>query len=204
MKNSQVLKNTLTLGTTSALAVVAASQQALAEGPYIGFSAGGISGESPNGPQAGGDDYSLQGGVLSVFAGVDRAINDSRFVGLELAFQGPANGNKEDESSYDYAYQLNYVVDAKVRYGSSFGQNLSAYGFVGVSAGNANSYSFASQYGGYSFFGGNVGAGVQMEIAGGMNVGVEYIHRFVNTGYDDGEPLNTNHGVLSVRASMSF
>ena len=203
MKNSQALKNTLTLGTTSALAVVAASQQALAEGPYIGFSAGIISGESPNYGQA-SDPYSLQGGVLSVFAGVDRAINDNQFIGLELAYQGPANGNKEDEASADYAYQLNYVVDAKVRYGASFGQNLSAYGFVGASTGNANAYSYASQYGGYSFFGANVGGGIQMEIADGVTGGLEYIHRFVKTGYDDGGVTNTDHGVISARVSMHF
>jgi hypothetical protein len=202
MKNTELLKNTIALGTTSALAVVAASQQATAEGAYIGFSAGAIAGESPN-DDAGSDDYSLNGGVLSVFAGVDKDLGNNRFAGVELAYQGAANGNEED-NGYDYAYQLNYVVDAKIRYGASFGQNLSAYGFVGASTGNANSYNYASQYGGYSFFGANAGAGVQMEVANGITAGVEYIHRFVKTGYDDGQDLNSNHGALSARVSMNF
>ena len=202
MKTSKVFKNTFALGTTSALAVVAASQQALAEGPYIGFSAGAISGESPN-DAASSNDYSLQGNVMSIFAGVDRAINDNQFIGLELAYQGAANGNKEDSSSYDYTYQLNYVVDAKVRYGASFGQNLSVYGFVGASTGNANAYYSSSKYGGYSFFGANVGGGAQMEVAGNVTAGIEYIHRFVKTGYDQ-DKTNTDHGVLSARLSMNF
>jgi hypothetical protein len=201
MKNTELLKNTIALGTTSALAVVAASQQAIAEGAYFGFGVGAIAGESPNAGYA-YDDYSLNGSVLSVFAGVDKDLGNNRFAGIELAYQGAANGNEQGNSYYDYSFQLNYVVDAKIRYGASFGQNLSAYGFVGASTGNANEWN--GGYGGYSFFGANAGAGVQMEVVSGITAGVEYIHRFVKTGYDVGQDQSSDHGALSARISMNF
>lgn len=201
ISNKSVVRNGVMLGTTSVLALAATMEPAHADGVYLGFSAGPISGSSPN-EAASSYDYSLNGNVLGAFVGVKHTLDNGLILGGEIAWNGPANGNDEDSASADYAYQLNYVVDGKLRAGAKLGSNIEAYGFVGVSTGDANSYSYASQYGGYSFFGYNYGAGVEMDIAGGVTLGLEYLARNITSGYADAG--NSTHSVIAARVGFDF
>ena len=205
-RDHMTIKNTksaaLAIGSTSAIALIAATSQAFAQdGLYMGFSVGGASGLNPAPADSSSpNDYEMGGAAISGFIGVQKDMGGDMFGGVELAYTGPTEGDENDESSYEYAYDTNYTIDAKARLGRHFG-SVDVYGFGGVSVGSINGPYYGNDY---RFYGVNAGAGAQMNITENMFAGVEYIHRFT-IGETDSEPKrDSGHSTLALRVGYKF
>ena len=202
------IKNTksvaLAIGSTSAIALIAATSQAFAQdGLYMGFSAGQASGILPSaGDSSSPNDYEMGGAAISGFIGVQKDMGGDMFGGIELAYTGPTEGDENNESSYDYAYNTNYTIDAKARLGRHFG-SVDVYGFGGVSVGS-NQASYVEGASDYRFYGVNLGAGAQMNVTENMFAGVEYIHRFTTAETYDSGMQGKEHGTLALRVGYKF
>lgn len=193
-----IASTALTVGAVSAAAFFAGSETAQAEGTYIGLSYGLASGDNPVIADGDSDNYELSGGVFGMFIGRDVSIGTSgMFVGAELAYSGKVEGDDADESSYEYAYDVNWTLDAKLRVGSDLG-NVKVYGFAGLTSGNANNY-----YTDYSFSGMNYGVGASYQVSDGFSVGLEVIQRDFNE-YSETEGENPQSTTIDLRASFSF
>lgn len=193
-----ITSTALTVGAVSAAAFFAGSEMAQAEGTYIGLSYGLASGDNPVVANGDPDEYELSGGVFGLFVGRDVSIGSSgMFVGAELAYSGKVEGDEEYNASYDYSYDVNWTLDAKLRVGSDLG-NVKVYGFAGLTSGNANNY-----YTDYSFSGMNYGVGTSYQVSDGITVGLEVIQRDFNE-YGDNEGENPQSTTIDLRASFSF
>lgn len=200
MKIMNVNASTLALGATSVLALVASTGQSLAqEGLYMGFSVGSTNGDNPS-PGDSDTEYQMNGASLNAFIGIQRDMGNGMFGGVELAYTGPTEGDANDDSSYEYAYDTNYTIDAKARIGKNFGK-VSVYGFGGLSTGSVNNCCYGADY---NFYGVNVGAGAQFDVTDKMFAGVEYIHRFTQGTFDSDDGYGSDHGTLSLRVGYSF
>lgn len=202
MKNVSLKGTAAAVGSTSLLALLASATQTVAQdasGLYMGFGMGTTNGDQPA-PGPASEEYAMGGQSLNVFIGVQRDMGDGMFGGVELAYTGPTEGDAQDESSYEYAYDTNYTLDAKARIGKTFG-TVEAYGFGGVSTGSVASAYYGSDY---NFYGLNVGAGAQMSLAANMFAGVEYIQRFTTGSIDSGDEYKSSHGTLSLRLGYKF
>lgn len=188
------------VGTTSLIALMASANQSVAEdGIYFGFSAGLNNGDQPS-PGAASEEYSMGQISGSVFVGIQRDMANGMFGGIELAFTGPTEGDDENNSSYEYAYDTIYTLDAKARVGKAFG-SVAVYGFGGVSTGRTEGVYYGNDY---SFFGLNIGAGAQVDVTDNMFAGVEYIRRFTEGTFDDEDGYRSSHGTLSLRVGYKF
>lgn len=198
-------KSVIALGSTSALALMAAADVAKADGFYVGLFGGSVSGSHPT-PGSSDEAYRLAGPVVGGFVGIDRAVGDNgMFVGAELAFTGPFEGDADNSSSYEYAYDINYNLDAKLRIGRTFSDigmgDLSVYGFSGVSMGEADGCCYGNSY---RYYGLNAGVGVQLDIFEDFFVGAEYINRFATGTFDGEDGYRSSHGAFSIRAGVRF
>ena len=200
MKNNTV--KLTALGSTSALALIAAATNAQALDFYAGLSAGVAFGDIPApGTTSNPEDYSLSGAVLGGFAGVKSTLNNGMMIGFELALSGPTEGDSDENSSYDYAYDVNWTLDSKLRVGTNIG-NIMVYGFGGFTFGNANNYWVQN---GYSFSGTNIGIGAEMELANGMTVGIEGIQRNLSGyGGSSNDASNQSSQAISARVGFTF
>ena len=189
-------------GTTSSLALMASVTSATAgeDGFYMGFSTGAVWGDNPSPGDADEDDYHLGGSITSMFVGINRSLDNGMFAGVELSYNPGFEGDADDDSSYEYAYDVNYNVDAKLRLGKELG-NISVYGFVGVSSGSVSTCCYGADYR-YSAY--NAGVGAEMDVANGIFIGAEYIHRFTSGVAEDTSGYNRSHGAASVRAGFRF
>lgn len=188
-----------TVGTTSALALLAGTTSAQAIDLYGGASVGMAMGDIPApGSTSYPEDYALSGIVLGGFVGAKADVGNGLMAGVELALTGPTEGDPDGNSSYDYAYDVNWMLDSKLRLGSSIG-NIEVYGFVGLTTGNASNY-----WTHYSVSGTNFGIGAEMPINANLTIGIEGIQRSM-TGYgsssNEGPFVNQS---VSLRTSFSF
>jgi len=190
------------LSTTSAVALIAGATSAQAFDLYGGISAGLAFGDIPSPGDADyPEDYSLAGGVFGGFVGVKSTMNNGMQIGFEVAVTGPTNGDPDENSDYDYAYDVNWTADAKLRIGTEIGK-YTVYGFGGMSIGNANNY-WAQN--GYSFSGTNFGVGAEMDINDSMTIGVEAIQRNISGyGSDVNDASNQSSQAVSVRLGFNF
>ena len=203
MNVHKISTKAIAAGTTSAAAILAISSPAVAQDVYLGFGAGMAMGSNPSvGHSSYPEDYVLGGLATSMFIGAQTDIGNDMFAGVEVAFTGPVEGDANGEASPgDYAYNVNYNVDGKLRVGKSMG-NIDVYGFGGVSSGSVSKHYYTGEY---DYWGFNAGVGAQMNVAGNMFIGAEYIHRFT-TGYMDvGDyKYKSSHGTFAVRAGVTF
>jgi opacity protein-like surface antigen len=185
---------------TSALALLALTQPAMAEeGFYGGISFGASSGAVPAmGSTSDPEDYSLGGLHGGAFVGYETSTAGGMATGLELAWTGPQEGDP-DNLSYEYAYDVIFNIDAKLRLGTTLGQ-FDVYGFAGPSYGKVNDRYYGREY---HYWGVNVGAGAQMDLSDNMFMGAELIQRFTQ-GTEDGDAWSSNHGAISLRAGLKF
>ena len=190
-----------TTGLASAAALLSSAHQVMADGLYAGLSVGTASGESPMSVY--GDDYSLSGSTKGVFVGAKFMDVGSATLGGELAFSGHIEGGGGITSSYDGAYDIDWLGDAKLRLGTDLGKSfgletgkLTAYAFAGVTIGDAHAYYYA-----YNFSGTNFGIGIETDISKNMFVGLEAIQRNVNTYDNAGESKNR---AVSLRVGFKF
>ena len=192
----------LAAGSTSTLAILVGASPALAGEPYVGFSVGGVSGEHPGPGDASSEDYELGGAVTSFHVGVNQDIGNGMFAGVELAYTSNFEGDKNSDSSYEYGYDINHNIDAKLRVGRALGE-IRVYGFAGVSTG-AMSHTYYSGAD-YRYQGLNFGAGAEMEVLPNIMVGAEVIRR-ETWGTIDGadNDYRAGHQALSLRASFQF
>ena len=192
----------LAAGSTSTLALLVGAAPALAGEPYVGFSIGSVSGEHPGPGYADSEDYELGGAVTSFHVGVNQDIGNGLFAGVELAYTSNFEGDKNSDSSYEYAYDINHNIDAKLRVGTNLGE-VRVYGFAGVSTGAMSHiwYSGAD----YRYHGLNFGGGAEMEVLPSILVGAEVIRR-ETWGTIDGEDndYRAGHQAISLRASFEF
>ena len=202
MNVHKISTKAIAAGTTSAAAILAVSSPAVAQDVYLGFGAGLAMGSNPSvGYSSYPEDYKLGGMATSMFIGAQTDIGNDMFAGVEVAFTGPVNGDADDEGNGDYAYNVNYNVDGKLRVGKRMG-NIDVYGFGGVSSGSVSKMYYTGEY---DYWGFNAGIGAQMNIAGNMFIGAEYIHRFTDGYADVGDySYKSDHGTLSLRAGVSF
>ncbi len=199
--NIQGFKTTaVAVGSTSALALMAATDQATANDLYMGFSIGSVSGDNPSPGDGDAEDYSLTGEAISLFVGAQRELSNGMFTGIELAYTGSFEGDADGSSSYEYAYDVNYNIDAKARIGRRMG-GFDVYGFGGLSVGSVSTCCYSADY---RYWGVNLGAGAEMNISENMFAGVEYIHRFTEGTEDDADEYSSDHGVLSLRLGYKF
>jgi hypothetical protein len=189
-------------GLASAMALIAGSQAASAEGLYAGLSYGVFNGNPPNAADSGvagdPDSYDLNGGAVGVFVGTKfMDLGNNMTLGGELAFTGNVDGDPDNNSSsgHDNAYDIDWVADAKLRLGTNVG-SANLYGFVGGSVGSAN-----TGYEGYAFQGTNFGLGAETTFANNMFVGIEAIQRNVDSYNPDD---STKHRAISLRAGFKF
>jgi hypothetical protein len=190
---------TIAVGSTSALAMLAVANPVVAEGMYMGIGIGMAGGENPNPGSGESDQYFLSGPVMSAFIGVDRELANGMFVGGEVAYSGGHEGDANEESSYPYAYDVNYNIDAKFRVGTMLGE-AKVYGFAGMSTGLTR----ALYYGGsYNYVGANIGAGASYEVVDGVSVGLEHIIRFTE-GTGDSDPFSGQSNATTLRVSFEF
>ncbi len=188
-------------GLASVAALMSGTHDAQAEGSYIGLSYGAFQGDAPHeNASSSPEDYELDGGALGFFVGRDLATIGAATIGAELAYTGSVDGDPNEESDYDNAYDIDWMFDAKLRAGTDFG-SVMVYGFAGVTMGKGNNY----YAGGYDFSGVNYGLGAQMNITPNAFIGAEVIGRSLD-GYadnnDDGR--GTDHTELSLRAGFKF
>ena len=188
-------------GLASAAMLMSGAHPVMADGMYAGVSIGTASGESPFSVY--GDDYSLSGSTKGVFVGAKFMDIGSATLGGELAFSGHIEGGDGKTSSYDGAYDIDWLGDAKLRLGTDIGTSfgleagkVTAYAFAGVTNGYAHAY-----YDAYNFSGTNFGFGVETDISKNMFVGLEAIQRNVNTYDNVGE---TKNRALSLRVGFKF
>ena len=185
--------------------MAAGVQPAQAEGIYAGISFGSTSGDAPYEDWASNpEDYSLAGTSTGVFVGAKFMDFGTFSLGGELAFSGNANGDPDLNSSYENAYDINWVGDAKLRLSADVGKlpgqdagTINVYGFVGASIGSASNY----YKGGYDFSGSNFGVGAEATLSNNMFVGLEIIQRNVST-YDN--EYSTSHQAASLRVGFKF
>lgn len=193
---------TAVVGSTSTLALMTAGVPAAADGLYAGLSAGIFSGETPTAGAASDiDDYELSGAGLGGFVGYTSTMANGLTLGLEVAATGPVDGDPDENSGYDYAYDINWLVDAKVSVGTTVANNISVYGFAGMSFANTNHYYREYSTGGY-----NYGIGANYDMNNGMFVGVEVIQRDLD-GYGDELADDSGRAVsqaISLRAGFKF
>ncbi len=193
----------LAMGSVSAAALMANTTAANADGLYMGLQYGAATGNIPiQGPGA-GDNYQLSGGVFGLFVGYDKTVpNSNLFVGGELAYSGKTKAGLDQGtgSSYDYGYNVNYTIDAKLRVGTNLGK-VKVYGFAGMSTGNQ----YTGDYRGYNFSGMNYGVGADYDVAQNFSVGLELIQRAYN-GYGNSSPViaHPNSTTVSVRGAFHF
>ena len=189
-----------TIGSTSVLALLASTVSAQALELYAGASMGVASGDVPSpGSTSYPEDYSLSGLVLGGFVGAKTTLGNGMMVGVELALTGPTEGDPDGNSSYDYAYDVNWTLDSKLRVGTSIG-NIAVYGFAGLSHGSANIY-----WKEYSFSGTNIGLGAEMPLGNDMTIGIEAIQRnLAGYGSSSNDASNQVSRAISVRASFDF
>jgi hypothetical protein len=192
-----------TTGLASAAALAVGVQPAQAEGLYAGISFGAASGEAPYEDYGDAEDYSLAGTTTGIFVGAKFIDFGTFALGGELAISGNADGDPDLNSSYEGAYDINWVGDAKLRLSADVGKlpgqdagNITVYGFVGASIGDASNY-----YTTYNFSGTNFGVGVEATLSEKMFVGLEVIQRNVST-YDN--EYDTSHQVASLRVGFKF
>jgi hypothetical protein len=189
-------------GLASAMALMAGTQAATAEGLYAGLSYGFFSGSPPNAADSGEagdpDSYDLNGGALGVFVGTKfMDLGNNLTLGGELAFTGNVDGDPDDNGSgHDDSYDISWVADAKLRLGTTVGSNIHLYGFVGGSIGEAH-----TGYYGYGFQGTNFGLGAETTFSNNMFVGLEAIQRNVDSYNEDDD---SKHQAISLRAGFKF
>lgn len=183
-------------GLASAAALFAGADDANAENMYFGLSYGVVSGTPPLAQEAEyPDDYELNGGTGGFFVGRDFGGGGSApYMGLELAYSAGVDGDPNEETSYSNAYDLNWMLDAKLRIGGDISTSVRAYGFVGFSSGSANNY-----YTDYAVSGTNFGFGAEMDMQNGMFVGIEAIQRNIS---NYGDP--SNNRAVTLRAGFKF
>jgi len=179
--------------------MLAVANPVVAEGMYIGFGVGMAGGENPSPGYGGLDEYFLSGPVMSAFIGVDRELANGMFVGGEVAYSGGHEGDGNEESSYPYAYDVNFNIDAKFRVGTMLGE-AKVYGFAGVSTGNVAGLYYGNDY---NYFGANIGAGASYEVVDGVSVGLEHIIRFTE-GTGDSDPFSGRSNASTLRVSFEF
>lgn len=190
---------TIAVGSTSALAMLAVANPVVAEGMYIGFGVGTAGGENPSPGGGDLDEYFLSGPVMSGFIGVDRDLANGMFIGAELAYSGGHEGDADEESSYPYAYDVNYNIDAKFRVGTMLGE-AKVYGFAGVSTGSVTGIYYGTDY---NYVGANIGAGASYEVVDGVSIGLEHIIRFTE-GTGDDDPFSGQSNATTLRVSFEF
>jgi opacity protein-like surface antigen len=161
---------------------------------------GSAGGDNPSPGYGDSEDYQLGGNVVSAFVGIDRNFQDNMFAGVELAWTGPTEGDVEENSSYEYAYDVSYNIDAKLRVGTMLGQ-AKVYGFAGVSTGSVSSVYYGSDY---TYFGTNIGAGASFEVMDGVSVGAEHIVRFTDGKADGADPFSGRSDATTLRVSFEF
>ena len=188
-----------TIGSTSVLALLAGTTSAQAIDFYAGASAGMAFGDVPApGSTSYPEDYALSGAVLGGFFGAKSDIGNGMMAGVELALTGPTEGDADGNAGYDYSYDVNWMLDSKLRLGGSIG-NIEVYGFAGLTVGNANNY-----WTQYSVSGVNYGIGAEMPINANMSIGIEGIQREM-TGYGSSSNVGPFiNQAVSVRASFDF
>ena len=199
MTQQKNLHALVALGTTSALALSAGVANAGAD-VYVGLSAGVAGGDIPVPADGDIDNYGLSGGVMGVFAGISTTTANGMMVGAELAWSGNTEGDPNGESSYDYAYDVLWTLDAKLRVGANLG-NVTVYGFGGLSTGRAANYWIAD---GYTFHGTNIGVGAEMPVGENFIVGIEAISRDVQGYVSSGNDMRSSHQAINLRASFRF
>ena len=194
----------ISAGSTSAFALLAATGQASADGPYVGIAFGAITGEHPSPGASDSEDYELAGSVTSFYAGVEKTLESGMFVGVEVAYTGAFEGDDADDSGYEYAYDIDYNIDAKLRVGTTLG-SAKVYGFGGLSVGSSNGCCYGNDY---RYEGINIGAGVEMEMIEDVMVGVEWIHRETTGTIDDGSGddwgYRASHDAIALRVGFQF
>lgn len=191
---------TIAVGSTSAIALLASATHSMAEGLYMGLALGFNSGENPSPGSSSNEDYEMAGQSVSGFIGITHDMANDMFGGVELAYTGPTEGDKNEDSSYEYAYDTNYTIDAKLRVGKHMGQ-MDLYGFAGLSTGSVNGCCYGNDY---SFTGYNLGAGAQFNLSEKMFGGIEYIHRFTDGTEDGDDGYSASHGTVSLRIGYNF
>lgn len=202
MEIKKISGTALVAGSTSTLAILVGAAPALAGEPYIGFSVGAISGEHPGPGYSGSEDYELTGAAIAIHAGVNQQINDTLWAGVELSYQTNVEGDKNSVSSYEYGYDIQRNIDAKLRVGTTLG-DIRVYGFGGVSAGAMQHIYYSGAD--YRYQGVNIGAGAEMELFPNITVGAEVINRQTWGIIDgDGNDYRASHSAISLRTSFQF
>jgi len=186
------MKNTkeMTIGFVSVAAASVGANAAMAQdwsGPYAGAAVGFASGVMPM-YQYDDSDYVMNGFVSTAFAGYNWQLQNGVVLGTELAVQlNSVNGDGDEESSYDEDYNVNSMIDLKVKAGKGFG-NILAYGFAGVSSGTSTAYDGGEYQ--YINTGFNFGVGAEMMINDKMSVGIEHVMRSLY--YPEGEDFHSS------------
>lgn len=187
------------VGSTSTLALVSAGAPAMADGLYAGLSAGAFFGETPTAAAGDAENYELSGAGIGGFVGYTSTMSNGLTLGLELAATGPVEGDPDENSSYEYAYDINWLIDTKLRVGTTLANNISVYGFAGMSFANTNHYYREYSTGGYNF-----GFGADYDLNNGMFVGVEAIQRDLDGYGDDIDDGRAVSQAISLRAGFKF
>lgn len=195
-----------TTGLASVAALMSGTVAAQAQDSYIGLSYGVFQGDSPTADMAfTPEDYELDGGAIGFFAGRELTTVGIVRVGAEVAYTSFVEADPNEESEYDDAYGINWMLDLKLRAATDVGPVM-VYGFAGVTTGKANNYYFSGDGNGYGFSGANYGLGAQMDFAGNTFVGAEVIQRSLSS-YGAGQNIGADNAVqteISLRAGFKF
>lgn len=197
-------KKNLVLGIVGAAASVSGAvsasaadlQSATADwaGAYAGGSVGVLGGYAP---LLDGEGYELdKDATIGGFVGYNIDLGHS-IVGAEIAYQGST------DFDYDTDYQINEIADLKLRFGKALSDKVMVYAVAGLSAGSARQYDSSYDY---SFWGVNVGAGVDVALVDNFTIGAEYLARNLSS-YDWSEGDNESSGItsqFSLRAAYNF
>jgi outer membrane immunogenic protein len=163
-------------------------------GFYVGGSVGMLGGYAPF---LDGEGYELSNdATLGGFVGYNVDMG-SWVLGAEVAYQG--------STDFDYStdYQINKIADLKIRAGLKLSENMLAYGFGGLSGGDATNYDASEDY---SFWGANFGVGIDFMVIDRVTVGAEITGRYLEA-YDWSADGNQSSGLTtqaSLRAAFHF
>ena len=173
---------------TSVAALAVGSTAVYAQTDWTGAYAG-LSVSKFDGNFVDGTTYAeIDAAVGGVFLGYNHDFGNF-LLGGEVALGGTINGNDGGE------YSLENLVDIKAKVGKSFGNTL-IYGLVGYSTASDNTFNV--NWGSTS--GASYGVGVEQKLSDKFSVGLEYLHRNMDTEYNSNGSLSS----LSLRGVIRF